>query len=128
MTNSMKVEVELQCDLDPDHPDWPEVQWYPCLISEDELPTLTKDDLRRLAITSAKLNKVFAKARELLKDVTPSDRVRVCADRCDALPVWHSRNGESVALSGDYIDGFHVYRCGYSPASDPMLVEVKGRA
>jgi hypothetical protein len=105
----MKVEVEFTCDLDPDHPDWPEVQWCQVLISEDDLP-LTKDDLRRLRITPATLKEVFAEARELAKDIKPSDRVRICADRG-----WDK-------------DDFAVYRCRYSPLSDPLLQEVKGRA
>jgi hypothetical protein len=104
----MKVEVEFSCDLDPNHPDRDKMERYQALISEDELPTITKDDLRRLHITWVKLMDVFAKARELMRDVKPSDRVRVIADRG-----WEE-------------DEFHVCLCRYSPMNDPMLQRVKG--
>jgi hypothetical protein len=105
----MKVEVEFTCDLDPDHPDWPEVTWCEVLISEDDLP-LDKDTLRRLRITPAKLREVFAEARELAKDIKPGDRVRICADRGRAND-----------------DDFFVVPVRYSSLSDPMLQEVKGK-
>jgi hypothetical protein len=77
---AMKVEVEFTCDLDPDHPDWPEVQWCQVMISEDDLP-LDKATMRRLRITPSALKEVFSEARELAKDIKPSDRVRIIADR-----------------------------------------------
>jgi hypothetical protein len=116
----MKVEVEFTCDLDPDHADWPEVQSCQVMISEDELPSLTKDDLRRLRITPSALKEVFAEARELAKDIKPSDRVRICADRG-----WR---GKGSRYCGRSKDNFLVVPVHYSPLSDPMLQEVKGRA
>jgi hypothetical protein len=112
--STMKVEVEFTCDLDPDHPDWPEVQWCQVLISEDELPSLTKADMRRLRITRAALREVFAEAKELTNDIKP--RERIIADRA-----WRDdrRYGRSK-------DDFLVGRCRYSAASDPNLQAAKG--
>ena len=101
----MKVEVEFTCDLDPDHPDWPEVQWCQVLISEDELP-LDKDTLRRLAITPKALKEVFAEARELTKDIKPNDRVRIVADRG-----WR---GMGAHYRGQSKDDFLVAWCHYA--------------
>ena len=69
---TMKVEVEFMYDLDPDGS-------CQMLISEDELPTLTKDDMRALRITSTALSEVFAEARELTSDLKPNQRI--IADR-----------------------------------------------
>jgi hypothetical protein len=111
---SNPVEVEFTCDLDPDHPDWPEVQWCQVLISEDDLP-LDKDTMKRLRITPKALKEVFAEAKELARDIKPSDRVRIIADR-----IWHGpRYGRSK-------EDFLVAPCRYSPANDPMLQQVEG--
>jgi hypothetical protein len=110
----MKLEVEFTCDLDPDHPDWPEVKWCQVMISEDDLP-LDKATMRRLRITPTALKEVFAEAKELAKDIKPSDRVRIIADR-----LWRGRR------YGRSKDDFLVALCRYSPASDPMFQEVKG--
>jgi hypothetical protein len=74
------VQVEFTCDLDPDHPDWPEEQWYQVMISEDDLP-LHKGIMKRLRITPRALREVFAEARELAKEIKPNDKVRIVADR-----------------------------------------------
>ena len=110
----MKVEVEFTFDLDFDHPDWPEETSCQLLISEDELP-LHKDMMKRLRITPSALKEVFAEARELSKDIKPSDRVRIVADRA-----WFGlRYGRS---KNDFVIG----RGRYSPLNDPMLQGVEG--
>jgi hypothetical protein len=113
----MKVEVEFTFDLDPDHPDWPEVQWCQVTIPEDDLP-LHKDTMRRLRITPGALREVFAEARELAKEIKPGDRVRVIADRA-----WR---GKGRRYCGRSKDDFLVGLCRYSAVSDPMLQEEKG--
>jgi len=107
------VEVEFTCNLDPNHPDWPEVQWCQVLISEDELPTLTKADMRRLRITACALNEVFAEARELAKEIKPGDRVRIVADRD-----WR---GKGKSYRGRSKDDFLVVPVRYSELSDPLM-------
>jgi hypothetical protein len=109
----MKVEVEFMYDVDHDR--WETEQ---VMISEDDLPLLTKDDMRALRITPNALKEVFAEARELAKDIKPSDRVRIIADR-----IWRGR-GEHYR--GRSKEDFLVAPCRYSPLSDPMLQEVEG--
>jgi hypothetical protein len=70
----MRVEVEFTFDLDSNDPDWPEEESCQMLISENA--PLTKDDLRRLRITPKALKEVFEEARELAKEIKPSDRAR----------------------------------------------------
>jgi hypothetical protein len=79
------------------------------LISEDELP-LDKDTMRRLRITPGAIDEVFAEARELAKEVKPSDRVRIIADR-----LWIGKR------SGRSKDDFLVAPCRYSELSDPLM-------
>lgn len=98
----MKVEVEFMYDLDPD-------ESCQMLISEDELPTLTKDDMRALRITPTALSEVFAEARELTSDLKPNQRI--IADR-----IWRGRGPRYVGQSKE---DFLVAPCGYSPLSDP---------
>jgi hypothetical protein len=52
----------------------------PVEIREDEVASLTAAELRRLRITRKKMRLVFDRARELMRDVRASDRLRVCAD------------------------------------------------
>jgi hypothetical protein len=100
--------VEFTCDLDPDHPDWPEVQSCQVMIFEKDLP-LTKADMRRLRITPRALKEVFAEARELAKEIKPNERI--IADRG-----WR---GRGRSYRGRSKDDFLVARCGYSTLSDP---------
>src|SRR5262245_29096772 len=108
----MKVEVEFTFDLDPDHPDWPEVQSCQVMISENELP-LDRDTMKRLRITRRALEEVFAEARELAQEIKPGDRVRIVADRG-----WRGR-GESYR--GRSKDDFFVVPVRYSELSDPLM-------
>jgi hypothetical protein len=45
-------------------------------IREDKLATITNADLKKLRIKRDDLIRVFAEAAVLMRDVTPSDRVR----------------------------------------------------
>jgi hypothetical protein len=112
----MNPVVEFTCDLDPDHPDWPEEQSCQMLISENA--PLDKDMMRRLRITPRALKEVFAEARELAKEIKPGDRVRVVADRA-----WR---GKGKHYRGRSKEDFFVVPVRYSPLSDPMLQEVEG--
>jgi hypothetical protein len=73
-------------------------------IREDELPTITKADLKKLGISHKDLLRCFAEGVELMKErkVKPGDRVRPVADQ--------------------HIDGsWEVNLVGYSPISDPLM-------
>jgi hypothetical protein len=74
----------------------------PVGIREDEVPSLTRAELRRLHISRREIRRVFAEARELMCDVKPGDRKRPCADQ--------------------HLDGhFEVILVGYSSRSDPLM-------
>ena len=79
----MKVEVEFMAHLERGHPLWRKDDErdnvYPVIVSEDDLP-LTKVELRRLRITPAKLQQVFAEAREAVRDIKPGHTARIVAD------------------------------------------------
>jgi hypothetical protein len=61
---------------------WPNDNDYDRVeIREDELDTLTEAGLRHIGISRSELQRVFAKAAELMRDVRPGDRVRPCADQ-----------------------------------------------
>jgi hypothetical protein len=51
------------------------------LVTEEELPTVTTADLKRLAISRAELVRCFAEGKKLMKGYTDSDRVRPIADQ-----------------------------------------------
>jgi hypothetical protein len=78
-------------------------------IREDELATITDDELKRLRISRDDLVRVFAKATVLMRGVTPSDRVRPCAHE-----TW---------------DGtWEVLLIKYSPHNDPLMKDPTGNA
>jgi hypothetical protein len=104
-----KVEVEFTFDLDPDHPDWPEVQSCQVMIPESDLP-LHKDIMRRLRITPRALNEVFAVARGLAQELKPNQRI--VADRG-----WR---GRGRSYRGRSKDDFLVAPVRYSSLSDPL--------
>jgi hypothetical protein len=107
----MKVEVEFTLDLDPDHPDWPEVQSCQVMIPEDDIPP--RNMLKRLRITARALSEVFAEARELAKEIKPGDRVRIVADRA-----WRGRGRN---YRGRSKEDFFVVPVRYSELSDPLM-------
>ena len=50
-------------------------------IREDELPTITDEDLVMLGISRAELHRCFAEAAELMQGVDPLERKRAVADQ-----------------------------------------------
>jgi hypothetical protein len=84
--------------------DEPSGEATPVAIREDQLPSLTRAELRRLHISPKEIRRVFAKARELMRErnVKPGDRIRPCADEM---------------LNGDFI----VALVRYSERTDPLM-------
>lgn len=71
-------------------------------IREDELPTITDEDLVMLGISRAELHRCFAEAAELMQGVDPLERKRAVADqRPDST--WE------------------VHLVQYSPFTDPLM-------
>ena len=54
----------------------------PIEIREDDLPSLTDEELRMLRISRADLHRVFAEGARLMQEnnIQPRDRIRPCAD------------------------------------------------
>lgn len=78
-------------------------------IRENDLP-LTNAELKRFGISRADFDAAFAKARELMRDVKPGERLRPCVEQ---------------RLDGSWA----VNLVRYSPTTDPaMQVPPKGRA
>jgi hypothetical protein len=73
-------------------------------VFEDELASITKADLKWLGISRADLDRVFAEAKELMRErgIKPADRIRPIADQM---------------LDGSWF----VLLVGYSPKTDPLL-------
>jgi hypothetical protein len=74
-------------------------------IDEEELPSITDEELKEWDITREDLHRLFAEAREKMKGYTESDRVRPCADR---------------TLGGEW----EVMIVRYSAVSDPLMEEI----
>jgi hypothetical protein len=74
-------------------------------IREDELASITDDQLEWMKISRADLHRCFAEGVELMQGTKPSDRLRICADR----------------LHGEW----DVLVMRYSPDDDPLM---QGRA
>jgi hypothetical protein len=77
------------------------------VIREDDLPYITRADLRKWEISRRVLHRCFAKGVELMRGRSPRDRVRPCASQRP------DRKWE-------------VYLCGYSSLSDPLMQGVVG--
>jgi hypothetical protein len=88
------IEVEFLMDEPGGEP-------TPVGIREDEIAALTRAELKRLHISRQEIRRVFAEARELMRDVKPGDRVRPCADQLDGH--------------------FEVILVGYSSRNDPLM-------
>ena len=72
------------------------------VIREDDLPIITKADLRKWRISRRDLLRCFAEGVELMRGRSPRERVRPIA--CQRL------DGE-----------WEVMLCGYSALSDPLM-------
>jgi hypothetical protein len=57
-------------------------------IREDEISSLTEEELRALRISRAELQRVFAEGVKLTRDISPGDHVRPCASE-DLQGEWH---------------------------------------
>jgi len=79
-------------------------------INEDELPTITDEELEEWGISREKLNACFVEGIEFMERNTKPDPVRPIAQR-----------------TGDGLDDWEVFIVGYSPLTDP-LTEHNGAA
>ena len=71
-------------------------------IREDELPTITDEQLQWVGITREDLHRCFAEGAKLMEGVKPGERVRPVADQ--------------------HLDGtWEVLLVGYSPNTDPLM-------
>jgi hypothetical protein len=77
------------------------------LIHENELLSITDEDLDEFRISREDLRRVFTEAAILMKGHTASDRVRPCADQ--AYGKWE------------------VILVRYSPISDPLMQDIDMR-
>jgi hypothetical protein len=71
-------------------------------IREDELATVTDDELERMEISREDLHRCFEEGVELMQSVKPGARVRPVADQ--------TRDGK-----------WEVHRVWYSPLNDPLM-------
>jgi hypothetical protein len=77
-------------------------EWGDIEIREDEIPTITRADLRKLRMSRKVLHQCFALGAELMTGRMPYDRVRPCAEE--------TPDGRWVV---------HLVR--YSALSDPLM-------
>ena len=77
------------------------------LIHENELLSITDEELDEFRISREDLRRVFTEAATLMKGRTASDRVRPCADQ--AYGKWE------------------VVLVRYSPINDPLMQEIDMR-
>ena len=57
-------------------------------IREDEISSLTEEELRALRISRAELQRVFAEGVRLMRDISLGNRVRPCASE-NLQGEWH---------------------------------------
>ena len=77
-------------------------------IREEELETITEEDLKRLEITREELRRCFEEGKRLMKErgITESDRIR--------------------PVAGQLVDRtWEVMLVRYSPVSDPLMDEAR---
>jgi hypothetical protein len=96
------------------------------VIRDSDLP-LRSADLAKFRITAEELERCFAIGAELMRDVSPRDRVQPIAyeERVETAlldrgkrPDWGHR-AERFERGQQYV--WEVRLCGYSPLSDPLL-------
>jgi len=75
------------------------------LIREDEIATLTDEELAEFRISREGMRRLFSEAAKMIEGVSASDRMRVCAD--------------------ESLDGkFELNLVQYSPISDPLMQDI----